>query len=73
MTSRKWNLYFCILCTEFKFTEIYTMVATLPMNRFGFDSPPAELPALPQSARERGRLWSDTVFQAVLVLKKQGF
>ena len=47
------------------------MVATLPMNRLGFDSPPAELPELPQSARERGRLWSDTVFQAVLALKKQ--
>ncbi len=41
------------------------------MNRLGFDSPPAELPALPQSARERGRLWSDTVFLAVLALKKQ--
>ena len=47
------------------------MVATLPIYRLGFDSPPAELPALPQSARERGRLWSDTVFQAVLALKKQ--
>ncbi len=47
------------------------MLATLPMNRLGFDSPPAELPELPLSARERGRLWSDTVFQAVLALKKQ--
>lgn len=28
------------------------MVATLPMNRLGFDSPPAELPELPQSVRD---------------------
>ena len=47
------------------------MVATIPFNRIGFDSPPAELDELPQSARGRGRLWSDTVFQAVLALKKQ--
>ena len=44
------------------------MVATIPTNRFGahFDPMPAELPELPQSARGRGQLWSDTVFQAVL-------
>ena len=49
------------------------MVATLPVNRIGahYDSPPAELPELPASARERGRLWSDTVFQAVLALRHQ--
>ncbi len=45
------------------------MVATLPLNRLGYDSPPAQLPELPKSARERGRLWSDAVFQAVLALK----
>ncbi len=49
------------------------MPATLPMNRIAahFDSPPAELPQLPASARERGRLWSDTVFQAVAALRLQ--
>ena len=49
------------------------MIATIPMNRIGahFDTSPAELPELPQSARGRGQLWSDTVFQAVLALKKQ--
>ena len=49
------------------------MVATLPINRIGahYDSPPAEIPELPASARERGKLWSDTVFQAVLALRNQ--
>ncbi len=46
------------------------MVATLPFNRVAaqFDTPE---PELPKSARERGKLWSDTVFQAVFALKKQ--
>ena len=46
------------------------MVASLPFNRIAgqFDTPE---PELPKSARERGKLWSDTVFQAVLALKKQ--
>lgn len=47
------------------------MVATIPMKRLGYDSAPTELPDLPRSARERGQLWSDAVFQAVLALKKQ--
>ncbi len=49
------------------------MNATLPMNRVGhyFDAAATEEPELPKSARERGRLWSDTVFQAVLALRKQ--
>ncbi len=49
------------------------MVATLPMSRIGahFDPTPAELPELPQSARERGRLWSDAVFRAVAALQRQ--
>ena len=47
------------------------MVATLPINRLGYDSPRDELPELPKSARERGRLWSDAVMCAVLTLKKQ--
>ncbi len=47
------------------------MVGTLPMNRLGYDTPPATLPELPRTARERGFLWSDAVFQAVLALQKQ--
>ena len=47
------------------------MLATLPLNRLGYDSPPAQLPELPKSARERGQLWSDTVLHAVLTLKKE--
>ncbi len=49
------------------------MTATLPFNRVGahFDPRPAELPLLPASARERGQLWSDTVFQAVAALRRQ--
>ncbi len=47
------------------------MVGTLPMNRLGYDSPPVTLPELPKTARERGFLWSDAVFQAVLALQKQ--
>ena len=52
------------------------MTATSTHNRIGAhfaDSPAttAELPELPKSARERGRLWSDAVFQAVLALKQQ--
>ncbi len=46
------------------------MVATLPFNRLAaqFDTPE---PELPKTARGRGQLWSDAVFQAVLALKKQ--
>jgi len=47
------------------------MVATYPINRIGYDSPPAALPELPKTARERGFLWSDVVFQAVLALRNQ--
>ena len=47
------------------------MVATLRMNRLGYDTASAELPELPDSARERGRMWSDAVLHAVLTLKKQ--
>lgn len=48
------------------------MVATLPINRIGFDSHRAEveLPPLPKSSRERGELWSDAVLHAVLTLRK---
>ena len=48
------------------------MTATLPFaqNRIASHFPTPE-PELPKSARERGRLWSDTVFQAVLALKLQ--
>ena len=48
------------------------MVATLPINRIGFDSHriEAELPPLPKSSRERGELWSDAVLHAVLTLKR---
>ena len=48
------------------------MTDTLPFatNRIAphFQTPE---PQLPKSARERGKLWSDTVFQAVLALKAQ--
>ena len=49
------------------------MIATIPINRLSahFDASPVELPELPQSARERGQLWSDAVFQALLALQKQ--
>ena len=48
------------------------MIATLPFvhNRIATHFPTPE-PGLPKSARERGKLWSDTVFQAVLALKAQ--
>lgn len=46
-------------------------ISTIPMNRLGYDSPPATLPELPKTARERGFLWSDVVFQAVMALQKQ--
>ena len=48
------------------------MVASLPINRIGFDSHrvEAELPPLPKSSRERGELWSDAVLHAVLTLKR---
>jgi hypothetical protein len=48
-----------------------TMVATLPHSRIGFDSPPKVKPELPKTARERGQLWSDAVFEAVMTLQKQ--
>ena len=46
------------------------MVATQPHNRIAahFETPE---PELPKSARARAKIWSDTVFQAVLALKKQ--
>ena len=49
------------------------MVATRtqPTNRIGFDSPQPDRPVLPQSERERGRLWSDIVFEAALALRGQ--
>ena len=49
------------------------MVATRtqPHNRIGFDSPQPVRPELPQSERERGRLWSDIVFEAALALRGQ--
>ena len=48
------------------------MPATLPFanNRIATHLPTPE-PELPKSARDRGKLWSDTVFQAVLALKAQ--
>lgn len=49
------------------------MVATQPVNRIGahFDSPSAPKRVLPQTERERSRLWSDMVFNALLALQKQ--
>ena len=46
------------------------MIATQTHNRIAphFATPE---PELPKSARERGKLWSDTVFQAILALKAQ--
>ena len=48
------------------------MVATIPLRRAAapYTAPP-ELPDVPRSARERGRIWSDVVFQAVLALQGQ--
>ena len=47
------------------------MVAVLPHNRLGYDAPaPAKIP-LPATSRERGLLWSDAVFEAVMTLKNQ--
>ena len=45
------------------------MIATQPRSRVArhFETPE---PVLPKSARERGKLWSDAVFQAVLAMKK---
>ena len=49
------------------------MVATRtqPHNRIGFDSLQPARPELPRSERERGRLWSDIVFEAALALRAQ--
>ena len=47
------------------------MLATLPHNRLGYDAPPPAKVSLPATARERGLLWSDAVFSAVLTLKNQ--
>ena len=43
------------------------------LNRLGahFDAPPATKLAVPKSERDRGRLWSDIVFDAVLALHGQ--
>ncbi len=47
------------------------MVAIHTHPRLGFDSlPPAKI-RLPATSHERGRLWSDAVFEAVLTLKNQ--
>ena len=46
------------------------MIATQTAPRFGFDSPPKVRPVLPQSERDRGKLWSDVVFEAVLALRE---
>ena len=48
------------------------MIATQLHNRIAPHSPPPvrELPALPTSARERGKIWSDTLFHSVLALKQ---
>ena len=47
------------------------MLATLPHNRLGYDSPPPVKLPLPATAHGRGLLWSDAVFEAVLTLKNQ--
>ena len=49
------------------------MVATQPVNRIGahFDSPPVPKRVLPKTEHERGKLWSDIVFDAVLALHNQ--
>ena len=49
------------------------MIGTQPRNRLGahFDAAPAPKPALPATARGRGQLWSDIVFDAVLALHNQ--
>ncbi len=44
---------------------------TQPHNRIGFESPRPGRPELPQTERERGRLWSDIVFEAALALRGQ--
>ena len=44
---------------------------TQPHNRIGLDSPQPDRPELPRSERERGRLWSDIVFEAALALRAQ--
>ena len=46
------------------------MLATQTHNRIAPHFATLE-PELPKSARERGKLWSDTVFQAILALKAQ--
>ena len=49
------------------------MVATQPVNRIGahFDAPPVAKRVLPKTEHERGKLWSDIVFDAVLALHNQ--
>ena len=47
------------------------MIATHPVNRLGYDSPPLSRPVLPKGERARGQLWSDVVFEAVLALRNQ--
>ena len=47
------------------------MVAVLPHPRLGYDSPPPAKIQLPATAAERGLLWSDAVFEAVMTLRNQ--
>ena len=47
------------------------MVAVLPHNRIGYDSPPPAKIRLPADSRGRELLWSDAVFEAVMTLKNQ--
>lgn len=49
------------------------MVATQPVNRIGahFDALPVAKRVLPKTEHERGKLWSDIVFDAVLALHNQ--
>ena len=50
------------------------MVAIQPRSRIATHrdspSPIRELPALPTSARERGKIWSDTLFHSVFALRQ---
>ena len=47
------------------------MVATLPLNRIFREAPTAAKPQLPGCEFERGKLWGDSVLDAVLALRNQ--
>ena len=47
------------------------MVATVPLNRIFREAPTAAKPQLPECEFERGKLWSDSVLDAVLALRNQ--